>query len=295
MSEDLDVKDPSFISEKSYFDVKEEEAIKSFLKATTSEKEKNRLFQEIIDPCFRQLIKGVLRMPKFQKIIGLDIAFDIEDGAYYNLVFNMHKFDENKIGKDGKPVKAYSYFGTAVKNYVLALKIQADGNIAKYGGKVDVFSIKDKVSYQERDKTSFVTLKKQLISHIDQYKENPLLTKNEIIITQCVKYMLLQWDKLDFQNKNEFVRLLCYYTHLSPNIVASSFKKIKDYLQEKTSLLDTKEYKIKKLKKEKYEEEEEEEIVESQEEETKIEETEMICDDNPIFKNENTIEDESEN
>jgi len=212
-----------------YFGSKEEMAVKKFL-SSSCKNEKNEIFSTIIDPALRKLISGILTMPKFQKIIGLYKDFDCEEGAYYHLIFNMHKFDPTRIGKDGKEVKAYSYYGTAVKNYVLGLKIQADKKIAEHGGEVDV----DDVDYVEKNRQKgegeekeLEELRTQLMILLEEFSFNSKFTQNDEVVLSCLKYMLENWHKLAFHDKNQFNRLLISYAQLPPNVVMNSFKKIK--------------------------------------------------------------------
>lgn len=210
---------------KRYFGEKQEEAIKKYLTVATVE-EKNILFRDIIDPALRQLVKGVLRMPKFQKIIGLTIP-EVEESAYYHVVFNLEKFKTERLGKDGKPSKAYSYYGTVVKNHILALKQEADKRIDRYGGIIDIDDIGEHIPDKSRDEKSFEEVKKQLNSELDRVINTKKLNKNDVVVGNTLKYMLTNWHKLEFQNKNEFVRLLCHYTQLKPPVVARSLKKFK--------------------------------------------------------------------
>jgi len=222
-----------------YFGEDEEVAIKDFLTCDCTT-HKNELFAEVIDPAFKELVNGILAMPKFQKIIGLYKDFDCQEGAYYHLIFNMHKFDPNRIGKDGKPVKAYSYYGTAVKNYILGLKIQADKQIAKHGGMIDIAEMNQDVKYNKSDIKAFEELKIQILFLLDDFRDRQKLTKSDLIVLNCLKYMLTNWHKLDFSDKNQFNRLLISYTQLSPNVVMNSLKKIKNLVSDNSTLLHTK-------------------------------------------------------
>jgi len=219
---------------KNYFGEEEELAVKEFLCETTSQVRKNELFSKTIEPALRELIRGVLTMPQFQKIIGLYKDFDCEEGAYYHLIFNMHKFDPNRIGKTGDPVRAYSYYGTAVKNYILGLKIQVDKQIAEHGGIVDIDDVSEEIKYEKRDSHFFEDLKKTVIYILSNIPEDQKFTKNDQIVLSCLKYMLENWHKLEFQDKNQFNRLLISYSQLSQSIVMTSLKKIKTIVLQDT-------------------------------------------------------------
>ena len=222
-----------------YFGDREEEAIKTFL-LTDCEKTKSELFEKIIKPCFKELIKGVLSMSKFQKIIGLDIGFDLEEGAYYHLIFNMNRFNPKNLGKDGKPAKAYSYYGTIVKNFILAEKIKADGKIARHGGTLDIDNVSEIIKEGKRDIKQFEDLKLQILTMLQALTLKQKLTKNDVIVLNCLKYMLTNWHKLDFHDKNQFNRLLVSYTQLPANVVMSSLKKIKGFVSQSSTILNPK-------------------------------------------------------
>jgi len=209
---------------KGYFE-EAEEAIREYLLSTSIMK-KNQLFKEIIDPALKKLVRGVMRMPKFQKIIGMPLD-ELEEDAYYHALFQFGKFDINRLGKDGKPVKAFSYFGTCVKNFVLQRKMAADKKIAKHGGTKDISEIKTDISQPDFDIKEFEEFKSQIIVVLKNLTSKYKLTKNDILVNNTLLYMLTNWHQIDFQDKNEFMRLLIGYTHLSSSVISTSLKKIK--------------------------------------------------------------------
>lgn len=210
-----------------YFGEQEEAAVKEFLDPSTCEARKNELFSKYIEIAFRKLVQGILTMPKFQKMIGVFKDFDCEEGAYYHLIFNMHKFDPSRLGKDGNPAKVYSYYGTTVKNYILALKIQADRQIADIGGIKEISEVSEEIKCDKKDIKIFEELRYQITKLLEEISSDTKLTKNDVIVVNCLKYMLDNWHKLDFQSKNQFNRLLVSYTQLPSNTVMNSLKKIK--------------------------------------------------------------------
>ena len=122
--------------DKNYFNSEVEEVFKKYL-TSTNEREKNKLFEEVIDPILRKLVKGVMTMPMFQKIIGISREV-LEEDCYYHVFFNLHKFNPETVGKTGELAKAYSYYGTIARNYILQIKQTLDKQISKQGGMVDI-------------------------------------------------------------------------------------------------------------------------------------------------------------
>ncbi len=217
---------PGSVNPKSYFAEVQEQAIKDYLSGNLSTAQKNKVFETIIDPCLKKLVDGVMTMPMFQKIIGIN-RDQLKEDAYYHVIFQLDKFNPNKIGKSGDPVRAYSYLGTVVKHYILGLKIQNDGYIAKHGGVLDVDEIGEHIPDNRRNPEEFEELKKGLVAQLEKTVETKRLNKNDLIVGNTLKYMLSNWHRLEFQSKNEFVRLLCHYTQLNPPVVARSLKKYK--------------------------------------------------------------------
>jgi hypothetical protein len=215
--------------QRGYFGKREETAVVKFL-TSDSEREKNDLFLRIIDPAFIKLIDGVLQMPKFQKIIGITRE-ELAENIYHHIVTNMEKFDWTKTGKDGKPVKAYSYFGTAAKNLALYTKIQNDKIIAQRGGSLDVDNFSNIIEDKILGEVIFKEKKDDTIAKLRQFSLSNNCSKGDLMVCNCLVYMLSNWDMLEFNSKNEFIRLLTYYTGFKVNVITSSLKKIRSYVK----------------------------------------------------------------
>ena len=239
---------PGNLSTKEYFGNTQEEAIKKYIKEDLTKQQKNELFRDIIDPALKALVKGVLKMPKFQKIIGIT-SEQLEEDAYYHVVFQITKFNPDKIGKTGDPVKAFSYLGTVVKNYVLGVKIQNDGQIANHGGILNVDDLGDYLTDTGKNPIDFEEFKGDIITQLEKSIDGKRLNKNDLVVGNTLKYMLINWHRLEFQSKNEFVRLLCHYTQLNPPVVARSLKKYKNLVYDLLAYPVGKPRKIKKIKK----------------------------------------------
>jgi len=214
-----------------YFGKREEQAIKTYL-SSDSKREKDKLFEEIINPALIKLIDGVQQMPMFQKIIGITRE-ELAEKTYHHIINNIEKFDESKVGKDGKPVKAYSYFGTAAKNFILYEKIQNDKMIAKRGGVLNSDDFCNVIEDKSRGEAIFKESREETIRKLKHFGLSNNSSKNDLLVCSHLVYMLKNWEQLEFSNKNEFVRLLLNYTGLKSNTVTSSLKKIKLYLKEK--------------------------------------------------------------
>jgi len=104
-----------------YFDVKEEEAVREYLLADTFE-EKNRIYNEHLRGPLDKMISSIIRR---YKLYRKDMDFrEIHTDTHSFLMTKVDKF------KPSKNKKAYSYFGTICKNYLMGqiIKDQKDTN-----------------------------------------------------------------------------------------------------------------------------------------------------------------------
>jgi len=104
-----------------YFDVREEDAVKSFLIAKTSE-EKNKIYNQLLRSPLDKMISSIIRRYKLYR----------KDMSFEEVHMDTHSFLMTKVDKfkPSKNKKAYSYFGTICKNYLMGqiIKDQKDTN-----------------------------------------------------------------------------------------------------------------------------------------------------------------------
>jgi len=104
-----------------YFDEPEENAVRMYLSATTSE-EKNKIYNEFLRYPLDKMISSIIRRYKLYR----------KDMNFEEIHIDTHSFLMTKIDKfrPSKEKKAYSYFGTICKNYLMGqiLKDQKDMN-----------------------------------------------------------------------------------------------------------------------------------------------------------------------
>lgn len=128
-----------------YFDVREETAVKKFLVAKTSE-EKNKIYNEFLRAPLDKMISSIIRR---YKLYRKDMDFnEIHTDTHSFLMTKVDKF------KPSKNKKAYSYFGTICKNYLM-------GQIIK-----DQKETNRKVSYE--DISSVIEERPDMIYRIDE-------------------------------------------------------------------------------------------------------------------------------
>jgi hypothetical protein len=114
--------------QKNYFDVEEEIAVVNFLNADTAE-ERNKIYNDFLKHPLDKMISSIIRRYKLYR----------KDMDFEELHIDTHSFLMTKIEKfkPSKEKKAYSYFGTICKNYLM-------GQIIK-----DQKEVNRKISYED--------------------------------------------------------------------------------------------------------------------------------------------------
>lgn len=232
-----------------YFETEQEEAIIRYNCLDIEQKEKNKLFKDTIGTCFKKTILGVLEMPKFRHLPKALNKDELIEQTYFRLVEKIYKFTPGKIGKNGQPVKAFSYFSTIAKNFILE-QITKHNKVIKH--KADVETSIDlailsedtlgKISKNDFQEillddyvTSFQASKKYIIDLVTEFiiEEESKEDKKDsdlIKLGYCLKYLLDKWDKIEFMKKNEFMRILTLYTSFNQQKVSFLFKKFKVFV-----------------------------------------------------------------
>lgn len=93
-----------------YFDIAEEDAVKDFILATTSE-DRNKIYNERLKAPLDKMISSIIRRYKLYRK-GMDFE-EIHNDTHSFLLTKVDKF------KPSRNKKAYSYFGTICKNYLM--------------------------------------------------------------------------------------------------------------------------------------------------------------------------------
>jgi len=157
-----------------YFDQREELGVIMFLSATTSS-EKNEIYNEYLRGPLDKMIESIIRR---YKLYRKDMDFrEIHDDTHSFLITKADKF------KPERNKKAYSYFGTICKNYLM-------GQIIK-----DQKELNRKISYEDISTT--LENRPDMVYYIENEKIEP-----EEIITNFSQ-QLKDFIKLENLNDNE--------------------------------------------------------------------------------------------
>ena len=162
-----------------YFDVREETAVRNFLLAESSY-DKNKIYNQFLKAPLDKMISSIIRR---YKLYRKDMDFnEIHTDTHSFLMTKVDKF------KPDKNKKAYSYFGTICKNYLM-------GQIIK-----DQKETNRKISYE--DISSSLEQRPDMSYRID----DDIIESDAIII----KYLQELKDFIDSENLNENEKKLGY-------------------------------------------------------------------------------------
>jgi len=115
-NEDLENRKRSSKKVNNYFDVKEEQAVVDYILAETK-KEKEEIYNKFLKDPLDKMIDSIIRRYKLYR----------KDMNFHEIHCDTHSFLMTKVDKfkPDKNKKAYSYFGTICKNYLMG-QIQKD-------------------------------------------------------------------------------------------------------------------------------------------------------------------------
>lgn len=225
----LELKKKKKSKQKNYFDVDEEIAVVNYLNATTFE-EKNKIYNNFLRHPLDKMISSIIRRYKLYR----------KDMDFTELHTDTHSFLMTKIDKfkPSKEKKAYSYFGTICKNYLMGqiIKDQKDMNkkISYEDISTDLENNPD-YSYSIDNYTidSLDIIQNFLLS-LENFLQKEDLNKNERKLGEALHEIFLNYDKIfvgtsnNKFNKNIILLSLREMTNLSTKEIRSSIKKFKN-------------------------------------------------------------------
>jgi hypothetical protein len=219
-----------------YFGPNEEEAVIKFLESE-NETERNIIFNEWLKAPLDKMIESIIRRYKlyrkgetFQELHTDTVSF---------LMTKVHKFET------GRGKKAYSYFGTISKNYILGLLIKDEKYMKQTSSYEDMSS-----KLEEREDLSYVIdndgfvmdefikklsdgIKEELNDENQPPKKK--LNDNEKKVGYALIEILENWETA-FQsmdggskyNKNSVLETMRNYTNLSTKDIRLAMKRFKE-------------------------------------------------------------------
>jgi hypothetical protein len=211
-----------------YFDVREELAVVRFLETDSSE-EKNKIYNEFLRKPLDKMISSIIRRYKLYR----------KDMDFYEIHIDTHSFLMTKIDKfkPSKEKKAYSYFGTICKNYLMGqiIKDQKDTN-RKISYEDISSSLENSPSFSysiEGEVFDSEMVIKNFLDEIDNFIKQENLTENEVKLGQALYELFENYDNIFIGtdnnkfNKNIILLSLREMTNLNTKEIRSSMKKYK--------------------------------------------------------------------
>jgi ribosome-binding protein aMBF1 (putative translation factor) len=216
-----------------YFDTREEEAVKMFLSADTFQ-EKNEIYNEYLRHPLDKMISSIIRR---YKLYRKDMDFrEIHNDTHSFLITKVEKF------KPERNKKAYSYFGTICKNYLMGqlIKDQKEQNrkISYEDITSKIENRPDMIYYIEHEKIDAADVIIRFTKELEQYIEETELNNNELKLGYALIDLFSDYEVI-FQgaenkkfNKNVILLSLREMTNLNTKEIRNSMKKYKDLYYE---------------------------------------------------------------
>ena len=215
-------------TQKIYFGDDQEQAVIRYLESE-SESEKNKIFNEYLSEPLTIMVESIIRR---YKLYRKDLEFEeIHSDTMSFLMTKINKFDHTKN------TKAYSYFGTICKNYLMGA-IQKDTketnrSVSYEDISTDVQNRTD-LSYRIDDYViDYNSVIIKLVSTLENFIETEELTENEIKLGYALieifsnfEYIFQIGDGNKF-NKNLILLSLREMTSLSTKEIRVSLRRYK--------------------------------------------------------------------
>lgn len=220
---------PKKRTQKIYFGDDQEKAVVRYLESE-SEEEKNKIFDEYLREPLIIMVESIIRR---YKLYRKDMEFnDIHNDTMSFLITKINKFDHTKNHR------AYSYFGTICKNYLMG-SIQKDTKETKRSVSYEDVTSElenrpDMVYSLDSDDIDYGNVIIKLVNSLEEFIDNTQdLNENEKKLGYALIEIFTNFDKI-FQigdgnkfNKNLILLSLREMTSLSTKEIRISLKKYK--------------------------------------------------------------------
>ena len=180
-----------------YFDVREEEAVRDYILAETKE-EKEKIYNEYLRMPLDKMIESIIRRYKLYR----------KDMEYIDVHHDTHSFLMTKVDKfkTAKNKKAYSYFGTICKNYLMGqiLKDQKETNrkISYEDISATLENRPDMVYYLEFEKIDAERIIDVFLVDLRAYVYENTLVENEFKLGQALIELFDNYGNIFIGNDN---------------------------------------------------------------------------------------------
>ena len=212
-----------------YFDVREENAVRMFLSASTWD-EKNQIYNEFLKAPFDKMIESIIRRYKLYRK-NMDFV-DLHQDTHSFLITKVDKF------KPDKNKKAYSYFGTICKNYLMGqiIKDQKEQNrkISYEDISTKIENRPDMIYFIEHENILPEQVIKEFLKELEEFIEKTDLNNNEIKLGYALLELFENYEEIfvgtdnNKFNKNIILLSIREMTNMSTKEIRTSMKKYKN-------------------------------------------------------------------
>lgn len=212
-----------------YFDVREERAVRLFLTASTWT-EKNEIYNEHLKKPLDKMIESIIRRYKLYRK-NMDFE-ELHHDTHSFLITKVDKF------KPDKNKKAYSYFGTICKNYLMGqiIKDQKEQNrkISYEDITTKLENRPDMIYFIEHENVLPEQVIKKFIIELNDFVENTNLNNNELKLGYALIELFENYEEIFIGtdnnkfNKNIILLSIREMTNMSTKEIRTSMKKFKD-------------------------------------------------------------------
>jgi len=214
-----------------YFGPDQEEAVVNFL-TSESYYERNKIYNQFLKAPIEKMVESIIRRYKLYRK-GFEYE-DIHSDTLSFLMTKMHNF------KPDKNKKAYSYFGTICKHYLLGQLIKDEKKMKSdipYEDAYKTVETMDEYVYEiDDEKINMDSLIMEVIDGIKLEINNSKISENEIKIGNALITILENWETIFEQsesgnkyNKNlilSYIREMCDLSTKDIRVGMRRFKKL---------------------------------------------------------------------
>ena len=211
-----------------YFDIREEDAVKAFLLEDDYEK-RNKIYNEFLKDPLDKMISSIIRRYKLYR----------KDMDFREIHVDTHSFLITKVDKfqPAKNKKAYSYFGTICKNYLMGqiIKDQKDMNrkVSYEDISLSLEQRPDMIYTIDSDQLDMEVVIKKYLNDLREFINSESLSDNEVKLGYALIDLFENYESIFSStdnnkfNKNIILLSLREMTNLSTKEIRNSMKKFK--------------------------------------------------------------------
>ena len=215
-------------TQKMYFGEEQEEAVIRY-QLTESEEERNKIFKEYLEEPLTIMVESIIRR---YKLYRKDMTFhDLHVDTTSFLATKIHKFDSTTNNK------AYSYFGTICKNYLMGAIQKDTKEFNRTVSYEDISpSLEDDYAFSyviDAESLDYRDVIVKLSTQLEEFMTNEKLNENEVKLGYALLDIFNNFDKI-FQigegnkfNKNLILLSVRDMTGLTTKEIRISLKKYK--------------------------------------------------------------------